>query len=194
METTGIQLTGVKEALEKFSSGVVWKAANSALNKVAKMGMTEARRRIQQEYGLSVKGFKRTLTVTPAWKGKEEAVILAKGKGTPLIYFGANPSKPGGKRPKVGVSALVKRSEGRKRYPGTFVGRMKSGHIGVFKRRGKERYPIEQEYRVSVATAFGSKAIQAAVSKVIGEKWEPTFKHELDYALGQAKISYERLD
>lgn len=184
---TGIELIGVKEALEKFNPQIVAKATTAALNKVGAQAFTEASKQIREDYAVSASGLKKSFEFRKA-KGTAWLVELrAKGKGTPLIYFQARQTKPG-------VTAIVKRSSGRKLYPHRFIATMRTGHKGVYMRKGKARLPIKEEYRIGIATAFGSKKVMNATRRVIAEKWKPVFKNAMDFYMGKANISYERLD
>ncbi len=182
-----VELLGVKEALQKFDPTIVSKATTAALNKVGSQAFTVASKEIRSQYNIKASDLKKTFAFKRASGSMWLAEIQAKGKGTPLIYFAA-------KQTKKGVTAKVLRAQGRKTYPSRFITTMKSGYKGVFVREGKARLPIKQEFRVGIATAFGSKKIMDIARKVITDKWVPVFKNAMDFYMGKARTTFERLD
>jgi hypothetical protein len=182
-----VELIGVEEALKKFDPQIVSKATTAALNKVGSQAFTAASKEIRSEYNIKAKDLKKAFEFKKARGSVWLAEIQAKGKGTPLIYFSA-------KQTKKGVTARVLKAKGRKTYPSRFIATMKSGYKGVFVREGKKRLPIKQEFRVGIATAFGSKKIMDITRKVIADKWGSVFKNAMDFYMGKARTTFERVD
>ncbi|MGE4193077.1 MAG: phage tail protein [Pseudodesulfovibrio sp.] len=120
-----------------------------AVNRVATGARTDAVTLIRQHLMLKAKAVRSGLSVTKAKVSdypSPRAILTGRGKrGIPLMNYPVRPSKIGGRKPKVGVSAQIKRHGARKTVRGSFVARMKSGHVGVFKRNsGAPRLPIRE--------------------------------------------------
>lgn len=65
-----------------------------------------------------------------------------------------------------------------------FEARMRSGHLGVFKRRGKARLPIDELYSTRVSDVFSDNgmipAVQARAEMVFSQTFDRVFPLELD--------------
>jgi hypothetical protein len=57
---------------------------------------------------------------------------------------------------------------------------MKSGHIAVVHRIGKERKPIRELFGPGVGLLFGTPKIMGNAKRIVNEKFEPRFKYWLD--------------
>jgi hypothetical protein len=95
-------------------------------------------------------------------------------KPIPLYDFG-------GLQKAAGVSVLVRRQGGRQVLPGTFIARMKSGHIGVFERHGRqgnraERLPIDERFG---PTLLGIFAGAPGVAREVIDGLEDTYRKNL---------------
>ena len=206
-----IKLEGIDEALKQFDPKIVIRAANAAINDVSKQGVNEAERIIKSEYNIKPSRLKQFLKLTSRAKGNSlEATITGKGLGLALSYFdvkqigrsirslmiGAQKFKSvvakRGQRYGGAVTALVKRSGGRKVVTGKydnkpFIAQMKTGHIGVWVRRDKGRKPIEQLYGPGVGGLFGTSNVMEQTKKVINEKFAPRFSYWFNRYKGDAR-------
>lgn len=204
-----MKLEGVEKAMKMYDPNLVRKAANAALNRVAGSARTEASKLIRQDYNIKAARINQFLRVAVKAAGmRMEAVISGRGLGIALAYFDAKQkgSKMIGEGAgkfrtkflartgkKLGdVTVKVKRGSGRKavgpKYNNKpFLAQMKSGHIGVFVRKSKNRKPIEQLLGPGVGGLFGSAKIMQAVKRKIKELWAKEFKHQLDYYLRRVK-------
>jgi len=54
-------------------------------------------------------------------------------------------------------------------------------HIGVFNRMGKSRLPIIEKNLISVPSMFAKGNVIKEVEKVVSDKFDGIFRHELDY-------------
>lgn len=193
-----LEIKGLKEALEMCDPKKVRDAVNSALNKTAAQAKTEASKLIREEYNLPASTVSKNLIVTTkAYGDKMEAVISGFKRGMALSYYGAKQTgviankKTFGftRRAKNGrgglVSVEVKRG-GRKTVSGEpkpFITKFKSGHIAVVQREDKRSYPIKQMLGPGISMLFGSKKIMNATKKIINDKFNDIFNHELEYRL-----------
>ncbi len=206
-----IKLEGVDKALKQFDSKIVIRSANAAINDVAKQGINEAERIIRSEYNIKPSRLKQFLKLTSRAIGNSlEAVITGKGLGLALSYFDAKQIGRAIRSLRIGaqriktvlakrgqryggeVTALVKYVGGRKVVTGKydnkpFIAQMKTGHIGVFVRQGKERKPIEQLYGPGVGGLFGTSSIMDRTKKVINEKFSSRFLYWLNRYRGNAR-------
>lgn len=104
---------------------------------------------IRQKKRFKVKDVNRAMKMSyPTGRGVESLVwrMDVKGELTPLSKFPHRQNKQG-------VSVFVNR-DGRKMIHGAFVARMKSGHEGVFVRRGKKRLPIDELFSTRISDVF----------------------------------------
>ena len=203
-----IELKGVKEALEMFDPKIVIQAGRTAINRTAQSARTHASKKIREEYNIKAGRLKDYLVVSArAKKDDLSAVITGKGRGLALSYFdarqegqrilstGKGKSRTStlvrrGRRSPGAVSVLVKKTGGRKIVSGNprpFLAQMKSGHIGVFARTGKEKFPIRELYGPGVGGLFGSKRIMEGTRAVVQERFVKEFNHQLTYYLARAR-------
>lgn len=193
-----VEIKGIKEALSQFDPKKVRLAANSALNKVAAQAKTEASRQIRTEFNIKASDVSKNMKLTTRAHGDQmEAEITGFKRGMALSYYG---SKQAGviankksfrltHRAKNGRGGLVSvevRKGGRKTLSGEpkpFITKFKSGHIAVVQRENKKRFPIKQLMGPGIALLFGSKKIKDATKKLINEKFQSIFDHELDFRI-----------
>ena len=80
--------------------------------------------------------------------GDEVARVSVTGRRIPLYRWGAKPHAPPTRH---GVSYQISRGTGRKRISSNaFILITKSGHVGVFRREGKKRLPVQELYGPSI--------------------------------------------
>ena len=193
-----IQITGIKELMKTLDPKNVRLAANSALNKTAEQAKTEASRQIRAEYNIKAGDVNKNMRITTRARGNQmEAVISGFKRGMSLAYFGA---KQAGviankaafrytKRAKGGHGGdvTVEVRKGARKVVGTnpkpFITKFQSGHVAVVQRIGKGRMPIKQLMGPGIALLFGSKKIMTATRKVINDKFNQIFRHELEYRM-----------
>lgn len=125
-------------------------AATRAINRTLNTTRTEITTRVREDYNVKVSALKGGLKITKAKYDHPEGYLNVAGPpGIPLINFrarerisparipstrwtGTSPGKI--PEPRVGVSGVINRNRGRKTWTGAFVARMRSGHVGVFRR------------------------------------------------------------
>jgi len=141
-----------------------------------------------------------------------QTVIEGRGLGMPLSYFGpkqtgvqvskrtgfryTKKAKGSDGRRRGGV-VTVEVKKGKRQGPEKFMKHptlpfltiMKSGHIGVFQRipgtvmYNKNKEQIQQLMGPGVGGLFGSKLFMPRITKFVNDKFEPIFKHELEWRL-----------
>lgn len=144
------------------------RAAAAGINRAARGAYTLSVREIQKDVGASAqKTIRRNLSLHDATAAKPEAQLIgfsAKKDRIPIIELGARPKTVTKRKPPVGVSY-----RGRA-IPGSFVARMRSGHVGIFKRMTQPRLPIDELEGPSVALVFSRKKIQDAIAAYLRAK------------------------
>lgn len=135
------QLAEVDQLLAGVANGAN-RAYAAAINTTLKTGRSRLTKRIiQQLGGVKQKDLKDQITVRPASAGSGQAAAVLSGaikisaRPVPLYDYAPRPSMPG-KTKAAGVS--IRGVTGRQLIAHSFIARMKSGHIGIWKRvRGK---------------------------------------------------------
>lgn len=110
--------------------------------------------------------------------------VYGRGLGLPIIGYS------GPRQTKKGVTVEIRKGQGRKLVKGAFVATMKSGHKGVFKRRGSSRLrdrvePIKELFTTSVPDALSNGPALATVMVKGQVRLDKNINHETDYLLSQ---------
>jgi len=148
------------------------RAAATALNRTADGARSVAVKDIASDLGVRQKSVRDAVGLNRAIPSRLEARIVARGKRIPLSDFAAAQTKKG----------VTYRMRGlRKLLPNAFIARMKSGHRGVFKRRGKERLSIDERFGPSIPLIFTRKKIQQAIRAVVDERLVRELIHQFEY-------------
>jgi len=165
------------------------KAMTSALNRVGTEVKTAASREIRKRYDVRATDIKKygKINVTRASTATMQLILKSVGPSIPLIRFRTRPSRPPIRRPKV-LTASVKRSGG-KPIPGAFVALMGSGHVGVFKRVGKRRNPIQELYGPAVPVMLGEDGVAENLNEVAQKSMNKRLNHEVNRVLGRFKAT-----
>lgn len=176
----------VQVALGRLRSEVVDAATVRALNKTATTVRAEASKEIRKTYNIKAAVAKNQIKITKARKGTLYVKIIASGKRLPLIEFGAvwdrkNP-------PPIGASVKVLTQGARKRVKGAFIAQAKGGKLGLFRRVGKARKPLEYLLSVGVAQAFVSKKVLPVLLKLSRERFVTTLQQEYNFAILRAGL------
>lgn len=146
------------------------RSAAAGINRAAQGAYTLAVREIQADIGASSqKTIRKNLSLTKATGEKPEARLTgfsSKKDRIPIIEMKPKPRSVTKRRPQGGVrygaqSRLI---------PGSFIAKLKSGHLGVFKRSGKQRLPIQELFGPSVALVFSRPKITKKIKAYLQEK------------------------
>ena len=146
------------------------RAVAAGINRTARAAETIAVREIQRDVGASVqKTIRKNLSVRGATAGKPQALLIArstKEDRIPIYEMRPKPKSISKRRPSGGVRYGARN----KLLVGSFIAKLVSGHVGVFKRRDKARLPIDELHGPSVALVFSRKRIQATMTAFINER------------------------
>ena len=159
--------------VEKVFSGIrrdIRKAEVSATNKAAVSGVAKTVQHIRSDYNIKSSEMKKDLKHYKASLQNIIYKIRIKHKAKALSKFRARQNKKG-------VAASIKKGK-RKTYLGTFMATMRSGHIGVYKRKGKQRLPIKELYGPSTMELFSSEESKKVLEKSFFEAFKKRFLEE----------------
>ncbi len=185
----------VNKMLSDLETGLVTKAANSALNKTITSVQSVALKKISKDIGMTQKNVRKFMSKHKSTFKRLEAFIESNGiERVPLLLLGARQTKRG--------VTYVGKGGKRKLLKGAFIATMPKmrtdqyrRHSGVFKRTGnfskkgfgrfagKRRENIKERFGVSISYVMASSAVERAMREVAGKRWNKTFQHELNYRL-----------
>ncbi len=169
------QIISLKNNLEK--------ATTSAINKAAKTALSRTESFIMETYSIRKKDLNEVVKLIKANVNRNYANVIVKEKAIGLYKF-----RP--RQTQKGVTASVKRGE-RKLYRskdskrGSFIATMKSGHEGVYIRKGKEKLPIKELFGPSAIQLFSSDRALDKIQEIFIERFEIELNRELNYWLNK---------
>jgi hypothetical protein len=135
------------------------RAAASALNRTADHVKTVALRKLRETYTIKTARIDARLQVRHATTASLFASVRDVGRPLALSYFNIRPNQPPGNRTGKLVYAQVRR-DGGGTIKKVFVARVKSGHVGVFRRTdGNKSLPITQLHAPSLPQMLGEKSV-----------------------------------
>ncbi len=171
------------ELLLKNIPGGIDKAIVRAINRSVESAQTAAVKKVKDRYYIKAGDVRKTIKIKKANYSDRIAIIRATGSPVALSKFSVTPSKPPKKRRKTPVKVRVLKGESPKSLTHAFVTRLSSGHIGVFERVGKARYPIKQFYGPSVPQMLGHDSVVKYVEERAKEQLIKRFDHEIERLL-----------
>ena len=154
------------------------KAMVTALNKVGKEVVTQAKRELKEATGLKAGTVAKKITKDKARRGDEEYTIRIKSKYLNLIEFNARQTKRG-------VSA--KAWGNRKIYRGAFIGSGRnSGKQLVFKKiKGSKQ--IKAVHGASLPREFVRQDMEKIFNKKIKDRFPILFKRAVEFQMLKAQ-------
>ncbi len=141
--TSHIDTTDVEKQLKALTSKKRIQVVRNSVNRAVAQTRTQARRQVQEEVALKARDVNAAIVGRRAVRGQLAGAVEILNKPIPLHRYGA-------KQTRKGVTVRVKKSGGRKLVGGHFVATMRSGHVGVFRRKGDNRLPIRERFGPSV--------------------------------------------
>lgn len=149
-------LQRVKDQLRDFPRALP-RVMKTGINKTARKGRTRVVRKLAENIKIKQAQIRKRVIPTWATLHKWQAILAISGRRIPLMHFGARQTKKG-------VTYMINKKTGRKLLPGAFIAEMPSGHKGVFKRKGKARLPIAEEYGPDLGEVFeGAAAVAGTI-------------------------------
>lgn len=86
------------------------------------------------------------------------------------------------RRIKAGLRGVeVNILRGKKTFlPNAFIAPAKNGHVGVFRRVGKKRFPIKNLSTITIASMFNQEPVEQVTLETIEGTWPRRFNYHLD--------------
>ena len=189
--TVETNLKELSKELIRLSTKGFDKATMSAVNKAGAKARTRAIKEAYTLRNLLKKDVTPSIVFIKARKGGNTAIIRASGKSIPLIKVQgkkvATPRRGPGQQTLGnnwgGLTVKTTKGKGGGTFlKGAFITKTRSGHEGIFRRRGTASYPIDQYYLPPMPrTLLNEKVYKPALD---------TFRENMNRILAQ-QINYE---
>lgn len=202
-----IRLNGVEEALKSIDPKTVRQAARTAIKRTADSAKSTASEEIRRVYNVKKSDLDPRIRVSPPRSNDLTAVVSISGRGMSLSYFGAKQitssrvlsrkgksvtskkltrkMKAAGPVP-TGVMVQIMKGHNTVLLRNAFLARMKTSHIGVFRRLTGKRFPINEKNVISIASMAENAKVMPRVLAKIQERWNKEFPHQLEYYRSKA--------
>lgn len=174
IEVTASHIDRAERLLQNIP-GAAPKALSNAIFRAAETARTEAARKVRETYYVKHSDVISTIKIHKV--GALAAKVVSRGHAMSLTSFKVTPGTPQPRR-KKSIVVRVKRGGGGP-ITSAFVGRMKSGHVGVFLRAGKQRTPIEELYGPPIPQMLGNPSVSAWVEEKASSKLDERLEHEI---------------
>lgn len=180
----------LKRIGNNISKTLIDKVITASLNKTATSTRAEVSRLIRKESKIKAKDIKARVYARKyrrkgdPRKQMKSSIIIYTG-AIPLIKFAARAKKVRTDRgQRIGVTAAI--NGRRSLIRGAFLARSKSGYQGVFKRVGRSRLPIKEEYSNELDEIINSSASTRHLKRFIDDRFQKTFRQEFDFRVQKA--------
>lgn len=159
-------------------------AAARALNRSMASVQTQAVRELAGDLGIAQRDVRRGMALQRATRSKLSATLTVTGRRIPLIAFKAKGPEPSRGRGRVTYRIG---SRARTTVAGAFITTMRSGHRGVFRRRGIPRLPILELFGPSLPRVFTQAKITAARTRLAAELLAKNLAHEIRFLVSGSR-------
>jgi len=186
------QVTATIRALpDRIKDRAILRSINRAVDAIA----TESSTQIRKVYNLKHRAILAALTKHKASRVTLRGDVTFKGRRVPLIEFDARwrQGQP------VGATAKIFVGGQRVPYRGSFIaaatrnnyrGGGSAGMMQVFKRVGKNPYPIRTLKGISIPLTLRNKAVSDAIRKVASDAFTKTFSQQVKYLTTDQPIGF----
>lgn len=182
--SVGINVKWDRSGIAALETGPLKGALKRALRKAGATALrdmrSEASKRIRARKRIKVRYIQRALTLRRPKGGDISAMEWAvdvSGEPVPLVAYPHRQTKKG-------VSVEVNRGK-RTLVAGSFIASMKSGHKGVFKRKGRARLPIAELRGSRPVDALLHEGEADGVAERGGKSFNETFARVLPLEIGK---------
>ena len=180
------QLEEVRKTLRSIPHEMP-RVISQAINATAREGRTDISRKIRAVINAKVKDVNRRIVIKKATQKRWLAIIQIALDRLPLRTFGARQTKKG-------ISYKIDRAGGREKIDSAFIATMPGGHIGVYKRRGKERLHIGERFGPSIGQVFDNEeGLSETFKRAAGAKLTKNIYSKIDWVLSKQKFSVKGL-
>lgn len=173
------QLQRVLKGLAKVKNGAP-RAVAAALNKTARGAITDIARTLAAEYTAKQKDIRRVLAVG---RKASPSSLSASVKGTyrsiPLMDFRVRPRIVTKRRPRIGVTAEVKRGE-RKVIPYSFIAAIRGKPQVAMRVHSKKRVPIRPLFGPAVTHMMDTPEMSARLHAMAAARLVKNLDHEVE--------------
>jgi len=152
-----------------------------AVNHVGNKGYTAMARATARQAGLKVGDTKKVMKKRLAHAGDPTFRIIARGAHFPAYKFA-------GRQTRKGASAAPWRK--RRVFPGTFVARMASGHVGIFRRLSSRRLPVKELWGPAVPVEMMKTEPKAVFERLVATDLPKRLEHELTREVDRIKARH----
>ena len=152
------------------------RAATRALNRTLGTVRTATVRALAAELALRNKDVTDGIATQRASFARQIATLSVTGRRLPLSAFGARQTRRG---------VTYRLPKGRGTVEHAFLATMRSGHGGVFLRKGKPRLPIRELFGPSLPGAFVRAGIRDAMVAKANAELAKNLTHEIDWIIRQ---------
>jgi len=166
------------ETLGRQAPVAIARAVNRTLSTV----QTATVRALATNTNLAQKDVRKALSITRARPGNPEGVLRVTGRRIPLLAFGARQTRGG---------VTYRLGQGRGLAPSAFLATMRSGHRGVFKRKGSPRLPITELFGPSLPHVVVNQRIFEALQVKGQETLKARLEHEIQFLIDRGAVSSE---
>lgn len=167
-----LEVKGLKEVREALDPKRYKKIATRVLNKLGSQGKTAISREVRNTYNIKRDRMDAGFYMRRATWENLAVLLRYRGKTPGLQHFDA-------RKTNRGITVKVRKAGGRKVVKGAF---MPNRIIGVYKREGKERFPIKRLYGPDIPGMVNMVGEDAA-QRVVDEKADKILTHEFEYEL-----------
>ena len=176
-----VRVDGLVDAAASLSPNIYRKAMTRALNEIGQQAFTQIKQQISDTFTIPKREITKAIKVKKANYSTLTIMLIASGQiGLPIILFNTKYGK-GKKNMGKNVRTQVKRASAFHYWSTAFVNTMNSGHVGVYRRTGARRLPIEQIYSVSPVQLMDNEKTNNVVNKTIQDKFDIIFKRNYEY-------------
>lgn len=186
------QRRDLEETLAHIKNGAA-RALTVGINRTGTTGKSRITRRLTSILALKRKQIADVIKWAKANFDTLEGKIIINRKGIPLYEFSPRPTQPG-KTKAAGVSVKVKKQEPRKVLAHTFIAQMKSGHVGIFERRGRgnkrsPRLPIDERFGPTPLGVFANApGVAQEELSALGDILRKNVASQVDRLLNRRKV------
>lgn len=163
----------------KKEAGIARRGMARALNRTMVTGRKLAIAEIQKDLLLKTAPFRKQLNIVRATPKNLVVKIRAKRASTPAIAY------KGVRQNKRGVTVKYRKSKPRLLHKGAFIATVKSGHKGVFRRKGKKRFPIQEILGPNTIAIF--EQVVPAVEKQLYPVLNKNITHDVNFLRNKSK-------
>lgn len=180
VEVNSRDLQRVQRVLRDVPGGSK-KACVNASNRAFTRGKVVAKNEMKRRYTLKTRDVNQTLSIKKSTYARLDGALYSRGPVSRLKQFKTYPANMPKRRPKVFKAEVIKGA--RKELPGVFLARMKSGHVGAYKRYSKKSLPIGEMPGPSIPYAIKSDKVSTEVQQEILKTFNARLNHEVDRLL-----------